>query len=563
MEAIDNLLQQLRLIVPAFDTSLIPRDSTGAYASSVHLIAGLLGVNPTYVKRQLDCRKIIANINENCTLTKLVGVRNRLLAGKAESLVRVLASCNRPEIRSIVAKLPLVLSVAPGPQAPLVASGPQVLSVAPGPQASSVEEDDDDMVTEDQFDFEPTQMVDFVLKLADGSDFVVPVRRDGYVNVTKICQAAGKRLQHYKESPAGKEYIEFLKNRKFVKSNSRNPAITLLTSMRGNCPGRGTYAHPDLAMAIAMWAHPPFLADVSGWIRELLVTGRVDLGKEKSVPELKQKLEETFQAVDEDTKAFLREKRSRELLAIDEDQASKRRREDAAIEDEKKDRAAKRQRDDAAADKKTKDEDAKNAEESRMKMVLFDAEMSLRRIDCAKNLIDLRAIFVPKLTACLEQSLVTNAHLRSAINDIEVNLVRKISKCITGDDDNNEGSGYQETLYCHDFQTFLREMGRPVATTSELSKLGKFIATNYRKRFGKDPDLVEKYINGDNRPVKTYKIEYKGFIEKSIKEFYDQLTAQATENALVASPSKLPKDMRSFFGPLNMSQMHINISCEK
>jgi len=117
MEAINDLLQQLRLIVPAFDTSLIPRDSTGAYASSVHLIAGLLGVNPTYVKRQLDCRKIIANINENCTLTKLVGVRDRLLAGNAESLVRVLASCNHPEIQSIVAKLPLVLSVAPSPQA--------------------------------------------------------------------------------------------------------------------------------------------------------------------------------------------------------------------------------------------------------------------------------------------------------------------------------------------------------------------------------------------------------------------------------------------------------------
>jgi len=404
-------------------------------------------------------------------------------------------------------------------------------------------------------------MVDFVLRLADGSDFIVPVRRDGYVNVTKICHVAGKRLDNWKVLDSSKESMKYLQKTLDDEAANvnlgfdlpgipgrSNPKLALESTFGGNCPGRGTFAHPDLAIIIAAWASIPFQFQVSRWVRELMTSGRVDLGKEKSGPELKQKLEETFQSVDEDTKAFLRDERFMKLSLL-RIECEKRQRDD---EEEKNERAAKRQRD-----------DAKNAEESRMKMVLFDAEMSLRRIDCAKNLIDLRAIFVPKLTACLEQSLSTNAHLRSAINDIEVNLVRKISKCITGDDDNNEGLGYQETLYCHDFQTFLREMGRPVATTSELSKLGKFIATNYRKRFGKDPDLVEKYINGDNRPVKTYKIEYKDFIEKSIKEFYDQLTSPATENALDASASKMPKDMRSFFGPLHMSQMHINISCEK
>ena len=53
------------------------------------------------------------------------------------------------------------------------------------------------------------------------------------------------------------EYAEKVKLRKVI---GGIPPITLLTSIRGNCPGRGTYVHPDLAMAIAMWAHPPFLA---------------------------------------------------------------------------------------------------------------------------------------------------------------------------------------------------------------------------------------------------------------------------------------------------------------
>jgi len=35
-----------------------------------------------------------------------------------------------------------------------------------------------------------------------------------------------------------------------------------------------------------MWAHPPFLAEVTSWIQELLITGRVELGKEKTPEEL-------------------------------------------------------------------------------------------------------------------------------------------------------------------------------------------------------------------------------------------------------------------------------------
>ena len=546
--AMNDFLQQLHDLVPAFDVASIPKDSTGVYASPVHIIAELLNLKLETIKKLPE---ISANVNLNCTKMKVIvnGIeqRNTIMVGNAVSIMRVLASCTRPDITAIVARLP---AVAPAQQAsvllgthnrppPLVA--PFVAMDVDGASAN-VLQDDDDMIIEDQFDFVPAQMVEFVLEL-NGSKFNIPVRRDGYVNVTKICQAAGngKRLDNYKVSPAGKEYIEFLQNRNLAKSNTLNPGITLLTSIRGNCPGRGTYAHPDLAMAIAMWAHPPFLAEVSGWIRELLITGRVELGKEKTPEELDAILNRRITEEQAKIQAdYLREKLSKDLLAIDEDIAAKRanrQRDDAAAEEERVAKRAKRQRDDAVADDKAK-------EESRMQLVRFDAEMAananataedlkLKRLkvnECqsnyAKNLIDLQANFMPKLTSCLQPSLSVNARLRSAMKDIEVNLAHKINKCLIGDDCKASGevSGYQETLYCNDFQTFLREMGFPMATTSQLSALGAFVSKKYKEANNNKPEKTMKIVNNTNFQVNTYKIKHKDFIEKCIREYYGQST---------------------------------------
>ncbi len=35
---------------------------------------------------------------------------------------------------------------------------------------------------------------EFKLKLSDGKDFLIPVRKDGYINVTLLCKASGKRM---------------------------------------------------------------------------------------------------------------------------------------------------------------------------------------------------------------------------------------------------------------------------------------------------------------------------------------------------------------------------------
>jgi hypothetical protein len=49
---------------------------------------------------------------------------------------------------------------------------------------------------------------------------------------------------------------------------------------------RGTYIHPDLQVIFGIWISDDFALQVSRWIRELLVTGKVELGDEKTITEL-------------------------------------------------------------------------------------------------------------------------------------------------------------------------------------------------------------------------------------------------------------------------------------
>jgi hypothetical protein len=63
-----------------------------------------------------------------------------------------------------------------------------------------------------------------------------------------------------------------------------NQGITSLVAVKGNSSeiNQGTFAHPDIAIQIAQWCSPKFALQVSRWIRELLITGKVELGNEKT-----------------------------------------------------------------------------------------------------------------------------------------------------------------------------------------------------------------------------------------------------------------------------------------
>jgi len=112
--AMNVLLHQLQEIVPAFNVASVPKDATGAYASPVHIIAGMLDKTPTYIQKIIN--GICVNVDANCTKMKVIvngtEQRNKIMVGDAKSILRILGSCNRPDMAAIVAKLHVVVRIS-------------------------------------------------------------------------------------------------------------------------------------------------------------------------------------------------------------------------------------------------------------------------------------------------------------------------------------------------------------------------------------------------------------------------------------------------------------------
>ena len=137
------------------------------------------------------------------------------------------------------------------------------------------------------------KFINFSLKLSDNSDYIIPVKNDGYVNVTKICQAAGKRLQNYKDRVDSKYFLD-----RYIALTGIQANAIFEVVQGGNLANveQGTFAHPDIAIHIAQWCSADFSIQVSRWIRELLTIGKVEIGNELNTEEinniLKKKIEE-------------------------------------------------------------------------------------------------------------------------------------------------------------------------------------------------------------------------------------------------------------------------------
>lgn len=71
-------------------------------------------------------------------------------------------------------------------------------------------------------------------------------RQDGYINLTQMCLANGKRIDHWKELKATKSYIAEL--------SSHYPESPVLDTVNGgNTESIGTWGHPLLAQELQRW----------------------------------------------------------------------------------------------------------------------------------------------------------------------------------------------------------------------------------------------------------------------------------------------------------------------
>ena len=546
----NDFLQQLQDLVPAFDVASIPRDATGVYASPVHIIAGLLDVTPEYIQTQLN--KICANVNAYCTkmfvTSKGKKKRNKIIVGDAESIMRVLASCNRQDMTAIVARLPAVAlnrpppSVAPVQQAPFVAQDNQV------PVASTPAH---------------VQQIKNPLVLNGMVIEVDPVT--SMVNATQMCQAGGKLYAHYSSTAEMTEFVQTLS------SNIGIPIFDLVRTKPGH--NGGTVVHRRVAMYLAQRISPLFNVQVTGYLDELLLTGRVELGKEKTPEELDAIFNRRIaEQQADDNNAFLREKRCLELSLL--------RIKCAADEEEKNDRAAKRQRDDAAAEEnivakraKRQRDDATAKEESRMQLVRFDAEIAAKAIAIeeekeAKRKRDDSAfeeeMRVKKEKGALElaslkkkeeldynnllmpfveniENRTNDAHVKALCKDIGMALLNQAKFLISG-----ESNAPQETKFCDDITTIARKLGfDKIFVEEHRVSIGRAVAAEYRRRNpAKEPQSTEKYVNSGNRSVFTYDVKDNEWIEDVVRQY---LTKKMPAPVVPPSPKAPSRTIINYF----------------
>jgi hypothetical protein len=143
-------------------------------------------------------------------------------------------------------------------------------------QESTIEINEDDFISDSNFTIEESDNEEEYKQLQPlevGKGFTIDHREeDGYVNVTNLCKAGNKRF---------KAWNRLEKTRAFLRVLSRSVLIStdllIKTQTGGLNENRGTWVHPQVAINIAQWISPAFDVKVSGWVYEIMMTGKVDI----------------------------------------------------------------------------------------------------------------------------------------------------------------------------------------------------------------------------------------------------------------------------------------------
>ena len=138
----------------------------------------------------------------------------------------------------------------------------------------------------------------------------VLAREDGFINATAMCKAGGKLFGNWHKSEPTKELIKALQNKinTDIHFEYRGKSELIEIKKGGNDKNtQGSWIHPDLAVHLAMWISPTFGIQVSGWVRELALTGSVTIGKEKTSQQLLE-LQKDFKKLEDKHRKLLQKK---------------------------------------------------------------------------------------------------------------------------------------------------------------------------------------------------------------------------------------------------------------
>ena len=87
--------------------------------------------------------------------------------------------------------------------------------------------------------------------------------KDGYINATAMCKAAGKEWSNYNKATSTNEFLEALE------ADLQIGRSGLVQSIKGGVPElQGTWIHPQVAIHLAQWLSPIFAVRVSKWVMD-------------------------------------------------------------------------------------------------------------------------------------------------------------------------------------------------------------------------------------------------------------------------------------------------------
>lgn len=94
-----------------------------------------------------------------------------------------------------------------------------------------------------------------------GLEIIQQRAKDGYINATAMCNAAGRPWSRYWEVKQTREFADALC------SDIGIPISELIQSVKGGIPElQGTWVHPQVAIHLAQWLSAEFAVKVSGWV---------------------------------------------------------------------------------------------------------------------------------------------------------------------------------------------------------------------------------------------------------------------------------------------------------
>ena len=138
---------------------------------------------------------------------------------------------------------------------------------------------DSDFVIEETDDEEQKQLP----PLEVGQGYTIEHREeDGYINVTNLCKAGGKQFKAWNRLEKTKAFLRVLSNEVLISTS------LLIKYKTGYGSDQGTWVHPQVAINIAQWISPSFDVKVSGWVYEIMMTGKVDVTNTTSFKKLQE-----------------------------------------------------------------------------------------------------------------------------------------------------------------------------------------------------------------------------------------------------------------------------------